>query len=555
MRATITLFFAALTFLLDIGDLMAAPATAPWWQNAVVYQIYPRSYQDSNGDGIGDLHGITQRLGYLQAIGIDAVWISPFYPSPMKDFGYDISNYTDVDPRFGTLADFDLLTSEAHRRRIKVLLDFVPNHTSDQHPWFQESRSSIGSAKRDWYIWRHGRAPGGAPNNWRSIFGGSAWELDPQTSQYYYHAFLKEQPDLNWTNPEVRAAMLSAMRFWLDRGVDGFRVDAVTQIMEDPMMRDEPVNPNFNSSKDWDHDRLLHPYTDALPTTHGVIRDMRKLLASYPGDRLLINESYLPFDKLVAYYGTDNEPEAHLPFNFHLIGAAWTPAAIAKLIRDYEAALPKGAWPNWVMGNHDNHRISTRISKEQSRIAAMLLLTLRGTPTLYYGDELGLSDSDIPSNLVQDPVERKDPGKGFGRDPERAPMLWDNTMNAGFTAGKPWLPLDRDFGKLNVAAQQSDRQSILSLYQLLLRLRRLTPALTAGDIQLFEAPAEVLAYTRQTPRSRMLVVLNFSDKAVAVPLGKKVGRIAMTTMLDHVGQKMGKNIDLRPHEGVVAYLD
>jgi len=256
MRPTIRFIFAALTLLCGIGDLMAAPATAPWWRHAVVYQIYPRSFQDSNGDGIGDLRGINQRLGYLQAIGIDAVWISPFYPSPMKDFGYDISNYTDVDPRFGTLADFDVLISEAHRRGIRLLLDFVPNHTSDQHPWFQESRRSVGNAKRDWYVWRRGRAVGIEPNNWRSIFGGSAWELDPQTSQYYYHAFLKEQPDLNWHNPEVRASMLSAMRFWLDRGVDGFRVDAVTQLMEDPMMRDEPVNLQFDSIKDRDHSRL-----------------------------------------------------------------------------------------------------------------------------------------------------------------------------------------------------------------------------------------------------------------------------------------------------------
>ncbi|MDQ2689137.1 MAG: alpha-amylase family glycosyl hydrolase, partial [Chloroflexota bacterium] len=388
-----------------------------WWQRGVIYQVYPRSFQDTNGDGIGDLEGIRRRLDYLEWLGVDAVWISPFFPSPMVDFGYDVADYTDVDPRFGTLADFDRLVADARQRGLRIILDLVPNHTSDQHPWFEESRRSRDSARRDWYIWRDPAPDGGPPNNWLSEFGGSAWQWDEATGQYYYHAFAPEQPDLNWRNREVREAIYDAMRFWLDRGVAGFRVDVMWHMLKDAEFRDNPPNPDYDPVRSSPYDELIPAYSTDQPEVHAVVAEMRAVLEEYD-ERLMIGEIYLPVDRLVDYYGRDGDG-AHLPFNFHLILAPWDAREIELVIDRYEGALPDDAWPNWVLGNHDKPRVVSRLGDAQARVAAMLLLTLRGTPTIYYGEELGMNDVPIPADRAVDVREMNIPGRGLGRDPQR----------------------------------------------------------------------------------------------------------------------------------------
>ncbi|MES2220658.1 MAG: alpha-amylase family glycosyl hydrolase, partial [Acidobacteriota bacterium] len=368
-----------------------------WWKRALIYEIYPRSFQDSNGDGIGDLYGILDRLDYLLDLGVDAVWIAPIYPSPMADFGYDISDYCGIDPMFGNMSDFDQLLEQVHRRGLRLILDFVPNHTSDQHPWFLESRSSRDNAKRDWYIWRD------QPNNWTSNFGGSAWEFDEATGQYYYHSFLKQQPDLNWRNPAVKAAMFDVLRFWLRKGVDGFRVDVMWLLIKDDQFRDNPPNPGYHAGLSSNH-RFLAVYNSNRPEVHAIVAEMRSVIDEF-SDRVLIGEIYLPVAQLMTYYGKHLEG-ANLPFNFHLLQCAWSADAIAQVVRDYDHALPPGAWPNWVLGNHDQPRIASRIGKQQARIAAMLLLTLPGTLTMYYGEEIGMTNVAIAPEQVRDPAEK-----------------------------------------------------------------------------------------------------------------------------------------------------
>ena len=448
-----------------------------WWQSGIIYQIYPRSFQDTNDDGIGDLPGIEERLDYLVDLGIDAFWISPIYPSPMADFGYDVSNYCDIAPVFGSLPDFDRLVDAAHARGLKVILDFVPNHTSDQHPWFEQSRTSRENPYRDWYIWRDAGPDGGVPNNWLSHFGGSAWERDAQTRQYYYHSFLKQQPDLNWRNPRIREAMYNVLRFWLDRGVDGFRVDVIWLLIKDDQFRDNPPNLGYAPGTA-SHHRFLSLYNANRPEVHDVIAEMRAVTEAYP-DRVLSGEIYLPIEQLVTYYGTQLGG-AHLPFNFQLIDAPWNAEDVAEIIREYEAALPNGAWPNWVLGNHDKPRLASRIGEAEARVAAMLLLTLRGTPTIYYGEELGMVDVPVPFEQIQDPAEKNEPGLGLGRDPERSPMVWDGTRFAGFSRVNPWLPIGDENIARNVSAQRMSNPSILNLYRRLIDLRRRTRALHAG---------------------------------------------------------------------------
>ena len=494
--------------------------TAPWWQTAVIYQVYPRSFQDTDGDGIGDLKGIEQRLDYLANLGIDAIWISPIFPSPMADFGYDVSEYCDVDPRFGTLADFDALLAQAHTRGLKVLLDFVPNHTSDRHPWFIESRGSRNNPKRDWYIWRDPASGGGPPNNWTSDFGGSAWEWDAPTGQYYYHAFLKEQADLNWRNPDVQAAMSDVMRFWFDRGVDGFRIDVLWHMVKASHFADNPPNPGYRPAMGEMH-RVLQLHSTDQPEVHDLAADMRAIADSYGasgrGERVLIGEIYLPVDRLMHYYGRER-PGVHLPFNFQLIDAAWEAHSLAKLITEYEAALPQDGWPNWVLGNHDRPRIATKRGEAQARIAAMLLLTLRGTPTLYYGDELGLTDVAISTDQVQDPRELREPGLALGRDPVRTPMQWDGTENAGFSVAKPWLPFNADWPTRNVVAMAEEPHSILTLYRRLLSVRRAYPAMSIGDFAPLSTQGDVFAYERRRGTERLIVALNLGDRLQGIQL-------------------------------------
>jgi alpha-glucosidase len=504
-----------------------------WWRRGVIYQVYPRSFADADGDGVGDLRGIAGRLDHLAWLGVDGIWLSPIYRSPMKDFGYDISDHTAIDPQFGTLEDFDLLVAAAHDRGLRVLLDFVPNHTSDEHPWFTQSP--------DWYIWRDPGPDGGPPNNWLSVFGGPAWTFDPERGQYYSHAYLREQPDLDWRNPAVRDAMLGVLRFWLDRGVDGFRVDALRQVHKDPDLRDNPPNPEFHPGLP-EYDSLL-PVRSADHDDLAPAAAMAETIAERGG--VMVGEIYLPVERLVRYYGAG----VQMPSNMHLISTRWEPAALAALVEEYEAVMPEGAWPNWVLGNHDRSRIASRLGPAQARVAAMLLLTLRGTPTLYYGDELGMADVPIPPERVQDPYERNSPGLGVGRDPERTPMPWSDAPNAGFCPpdAEPWLPLG---AVPSVEAQRRDPRSMLSLYRALLALRRESPALAGGAYRTLLAGEAVFAYLRDD----VLVALNLSGEPQSVPLGELAGRVRLSTYLDGREDDVRGELRLRADEGVVVCL-
>jgi alpha-glucosidase len=524
-----------------------------WWQRGAIYQIYPRSFQDSNDDGVGDLTGIYERLDYCTGLGVDALWLSPVYPSPMADFGYDVSNYTDIHPVFGTLKDFDRLLAGIKRRGMKLIMDYVPNHTSDQHPWFTDSRSNRANAKRDWYLWRDAALGGGPPNNWLSNFGGSAWEWDAHTGQYYYHSFLKEQPDLNWRNPAVIAAMHDVLRFWLKRGVDGFRVDVLWLLIKDDQWRDNPPNPDFQPGMPAFHSQLP-TYTSDRPEMRGIVSGLRRVLDEFP-DRVMIGEIYLSLDRLMAYYG-EKLGGVQLPCNFQLLQTAWEAGSIAALIDRYEGALPAGGWPNWVLGNHDNPRIASRVGMPQARVAAMLLLTLRGTPTLYYGDEIGMSNVTIPADRVQDPFEKNVPGKGLGRDPSRTPMQWDRSQHAGFSAGTPWLPLSDDYLAVNVDTEQHDPSSYLSLYRRLLALRRSRAALCIGEYSSLSAKAELLAYIRSAGGERMLITLNLGNHPCTLPLESLglQGRVLLSTHLDREDELISTALDLRANEGLIVAL-
>lgn len=533
-----------------------------WWQTGVIYQIYPRSFQDSTGNGVGDLQGILQRLDYLtDTLGVDAIWLSPFYPSPMADFGYDVADYTGVDPLFGDLDNLDRLLAGAHERNLRVIIDLVPNHTSDQHAWFQESRSSRDNPKRDWYTWADPRPDGSPPNNWLSVFGGPAWEWDARTGQYYLHSFLKEQPDLNWRNPEVKEAMFQVVRFWLDRGVDGFRIDVAHFILKDPELRDNPANPELEKiihKSLGAYDSQLHLYDQGHPDVHSVYRELRRLLDGYDGEwpRMAVGEVHI-FDWLqwAAYYGQDLD-ELHMPFNFQLLGVPWEPAAIQAVVDNMEAALPPDAWPNYVLGNHDESRIATRLGLPEARVAAMLLLTLRGTPTLYYGDEIGMTDVPIPPEQQQDPWGLRVPG--LGRDPSRTPMQWSAAPHAGFsppTTRHLWLPLPDDYQEVNVERQLDDPGSMLNLYRLMLAYRRATPALQRGSYTpLEDVPPAVYAFIRQAGEQRVLVALNLSNTQQRVNLAKDSGRLIVSTYLDREGIASLDPLALRASEGVIVEL-
>ncbi len=519
-----------------------------WWQSAVIYEIYPRSFQDSNADGIGDLNGILERLDYLVRLGVDAIWITPIYPSPMADFGYDVADYCSIDPIFGSIEDFDRLLAEVHRVGLKVILDFVPNHTSDQHPWFLESRSSRSNPKRDWYLWRD------EPNNWRSNFGGSGWQYDEPTGQYYYHSFLKEQPDLNWRNPAVRASMFDALRFWLDKGVDGFRVDVMWLIIKDDQYRDNPPNPAYLPGQSTGNS-LLPVYNSNRPEIHALVAEMRSILDSY-SERVLIGEVYLPVQQLMTYYGPDLKG-ANLPFNFLLIQSPWNAMAIANVLSGYISVLPLGAWPNWVLGNHDNARLATRVGLQQAPLAALLLFTLPGTLTMYYGEEIGMTDVPIAPGEVQDPAEKIQPGIGMGRDPERTPMPWDASPLGGFTEVRPWLPLGADHTTVNVEAQEQEETSLWHLYRTLIALRRTHPELVDGDLRLVAADGNLLRYerndTRNQGKARWLILLNFGPQSTQTNVD--TGVVVAATEPSRQGEKVNQHIELAVSEGLLIRID
>lgn len=523
--------------------------TRPWWESGVIYQIYPRSFQDSNGDGVGDLEGIRQRLDYVSQLGVDAIWLSPIFPSPMADFGYDVADYCNVSELFGDLDQFDALLADAHERGLKVLLDFVPNHSSTEHPWFRESRSSRESPKRDWYIWRDPSADGGPPNNWTSDMGGSAWEFDPPTGQYYLHAFLKEQADLNWRNPDVRVAMTDVLRFWFDRGVDGFRVDVLWHCVKADDLRDNPLNPDFTPEMG-DKFKVHQLFSANQPEVHEIAGAFRALADGY-GERLLVGEICLPLDQLMTYYGNADAPGVHLPFNFQLFDAPWDADVLARIITEYEAALPPGGWPNWVLGSHDSPRIAGKLGEAQARVAAMLLLTLRGTPTLYQGDELGIGRVTIPADRIRDPQDLRQPGLDLGRDGARTPMPWDTSPHAGFSTTEPWLPLNDDWRARNVASQQAQEGSMLNLYRGLLALRRRHPALSVGDFALHTSDRDVLQYERYHGDERLLIALNLSaqPRRIILPDGMEIDEPLISTL----GQPQFDG-ELRPNEGIVARI-
>lgn len=533
-----------------------------WWQSGVIYQIYPRSFQDTTGNGIGDLQGIIDRLDYLNdgtpdSLGIDAIWISPFYPSPMKDFGYDVANYCDVDAIFGDLAAFDRLVAAAHQRDIKIIIDWVPNHTSDQHPWFVESRSTRDNPQRDWYIWRDPQPDGSPPNNWGSFFGGPAWTLDPHTGQYYLHQFVPEQPELNWRNPQVKAAMFDTLRFWLDRGVDGFRMDVIGLIIKDEQLRDNPPNPD--ASPDLAENdlfgRLQQVYNMDQDEVHDILKEIRQIFDTYH-ERVAIGELWGPLHRWVKYYGLQGE-ELHMPFNFRLMDEGlWDAQAMRSLVDALEAALPGFAWPNYVLGNHDRIRLASRFGgQRQARLAAMMLLTLRGTPTLYYGDEIGLENGDIKPEQMHDP-QGLNLGVERTRDVCRTPMQWDAAPHAGFSPVEPWLPTSGDYQTRNVAAQTQDPYSILNLYRRLLWIRKRTPALAIGSYQPLDVADDCFAYLRGSAGEQHLILLNFSGQAQEVHIADHPsGKIILSTHLDRQGQASLSSLDLRAFEGLVIALN
>ena len=505
-----------------------ATAQDTWWKHAVIYEIYPRSFQDSNGDGVGDINGITSRLDYLHDLGIGAIWITPMYPSPLVDFGYDVSDYTAIDPLYGTMADFDHLVAEAKKRNIRVIMDFVPNHTSDQHPWFKESRSSRNNPKRDWYIWRDGRGPGQPPNNWQSWFGHSAWQFDPTTGQYYYHHFYVQQPDLNWRNPEVRKAMYDAMRFWLDRGVAGFRLDAVSRLFEDPNLHDDPILPGKNAYGD---PNIQHKYTDNLPGIHDVLREMRQVVDAYPGNPVLISEADEPnITELTKMYGAKGD-EVQLPMDFQIADVNKLSAPEFRRLLDEVDHNAAHDQPLFFFSNHDQPRQWDRygdgVHNDQiAKLMAALLLTTRQTPLMYYGEEIGMRTTPpTRKEDVQDPIGKIGWPEEKGRDGERTPMQWDNSKDFGFsTADHTWLPIPPSAAEYNASVESKDPRSIFSLYKRLLALRQSEPALQnmreGSYVPLDREDPCVLAYLRKNPGSSdsVLVVLNMSGEERTVKL-------------------------------------
>jgi alpha-glucosidase len=483
-----------------------------------IYQIYPRSFNDSNGDGVGDLRGVIQKLDYIKgdtsSLGIDAIWLSPFFRSPMADFGYDISDYCDVDPLFGTLDDFKELLDEAHKRDIKVMIDYVPNHTSDQHLWFKGSRSSQDNAKRDWYVWCDPKPDGTEPNNWLSVFGGSAWQFDETTGQYYLHTFLTEQPDLNWENPDVRKAMTSVLDFWLSMGVDGIRADAVRWLSKSVEFRDDPLNPNYDGKNPFN--TRIHQYSRYGDNLFVYLKEIAATIERYP-DRIILFEDYPDkhrdaAEQYKSFYSVN--PEVAAPFNFEGLRSSYNVGNLHQIINEFQALLGSDLRPFYCFSNHDKPRLVSRVGAEEARLIALLQLTLPGIPVVYYGDELGMHNVEIPADAVRDPFELQTPGLGLGRDPSRTPLQWSGNKHAGFSTVSPWLPLSDDYETLNVEYELQDKTSFLSMYRTLLELRR-SPALDEDHYEAWEGENDgVFGYYRTAADQKLLVILNSSSKQV-----------------------------------------
>ncbi len=534
------------------------------WQNVnALYQIYPRSFYDASGDGIGDLNGITAKLGYLKgdekSLGIDAIWISPFYPSPMADFGYDIADYCDVDPIFGTLDDFRSLLVEAHRNDIKVMVDYVPNHTSNQHQWFIESRSSRENSKRNYYVWKDAKPDGSPPNNWLSTFGGSAWEWDEATQQYYLHSFLKEQPDLNWDNPEVRTEMANVLRFWLEIGVDGIRVDVPRFISKDTEYRDDDINMAFGGEggiKDPYH-KLIHSRSQYGPQLFDYLNELTQIVDKYD-DRIMIFEEYPEESRSIveqyrAFY--DVHPGVGMPFNFQGMHCQWDADVFGSFIDTFQKLLHADERPLYCFGNHDQPRLASRFGSEQARLVALLQLTLPGLPVIYNGEELGMENGEIASDEMQDPAGDHTPGIGMGRDPQRTPLQWSAEEYAGFSTAKPWLPVGIHYQNINVENESSDDDSFLALYRELLDLRKDNITLREGNFQLSsKVSSQVLSYRRESSEETYVVALNFSTELKDVDIGS-TGKLVISTHPLYPAILNETHLILKPYEGALIRVD
>ena len=524
-------------------------AGSDWWREGVVYQVYPRSFQDSNGDGIGDLRGVIDRLDYLQWLGVDAIWLNPITASPDADMGYDVADYCAVQPAFGDLRTVDELIAEAGKREIKIVLDIVPNHSSDRHPWFIDARSSRTSPHRDWYVWADPKPDGSQPNNWLSAFGGPAWTLDRSTGQYYLHNFHPEQPDLNWWNPAVRDAFDAIYRFWFDRGVAGFRIDVAHGIVKDRELRDNPVASDDDPPGVRAHGQRT-VYNMERPEVHDVLRRWRALADSYRPPRILLGETYvLDVRTMGRFYGTGDE--LHLAFNFTFIHAPFEAPALAEVVAESELVIPDVGWPVWTASNHDVSRVMTRWAKgdeRKLRCALLSLLTLRGTPVLYYGDEIGMPDTPLGEADLQDPLGKRSWPEPRGRDPERTPMPWSNEPGAGFTAPgiRPWLPIGAATAR-NVTGQQGDPASTLMFVRDLIAVRRRRPDLRSGSYRQLPSPPRAWAWLRGRGTT---VALNLSDQPLRIP--GVAGTVVISTTRSRDGERIDGALSLRPWEGAIC---
>jgi alpha-glucosidase len=524
-----------------------------WWKHATIYQVYPSSFQDSDGDGHGDLPGVLSRIDHLGWLGVDTLWLGPVFASPMADHGYDVTGFTEVDRVFGSMSDFDALVHALHARSMKLVLDFIPNHTSDRHPWFAESRSSRDNPKRDWYVWADPAPGGGPPNNWLSRFGGTAWKWDEHTGQYYYHAFLEEQPDLNWRNPEVRSAMADVLRFWMHRGVDGFRIDAAAVLAEDALLRDDPPNPKAREQDLPPPERNERVNTNYRPEVLDWLAELRAVVDEFPA-RVLLGEVDTVGERIAHFYGKPDRLMLHLPLNYALLDSGWQAGALKKTIEGYLKLLPPHAWPDWIMGSHDKKRIADRIGDEQLRIAAMLLFTLPGTPIMYAGDEIGMLGARVAHDESLDPFEHLVPGYGLNRDPERSPMQWDAGPQAGFSRAMPWIRLAPQHERRNVDVQREDEGSLLSLYRRLIGLRKAHPVLRDGGLEHAFARGELLGFQRRLGPQRLQVLLNLGDDTCERGLPEESEGLVLSTDPQRQAAHASGTIRLQPHEGVVLAL-
>lgn len=522
-----------------------------WWKHGVIYHIYVRSFFDSNGDGIGDLGGLTQKLDYLQELGVDGIWLSPIYKSPMLDFGYDITDYRNIDPTFGTFEDFKELINAAHERGIRIIMDMVMNHTSIEHPWFQASKSAETHPKRDWYIWKKGRK-GAPPNNWKSTFGGSAWEWDEQTRQYYLHSFLKEQPDLNWRNKAMAKAFFQEIRFWLDLGVDGFRLDVINLIGKDKKFRNNPGILSFMNIQ-------KHLFTRNRGRSYKIVRKLRALIDSYE-DKMLVGEILANppgSSTLAASYLGDGRDMLNMAFDFSLIFRRWNASSYFRTIQKWHKVIPKKGWPCHVLSNHDLYRSINRLGIgnnrfKKAKVAAVMLMTLRGTPFIYYGEEIGMENIKVARKDIKDPLGKKYWPLFSGRDRARSPMQWNTSENGGFSAAKPWLPVSKNYASVNVEQQQGQKDSLLNLYKKLIQLRKEQPELQRGKwIADIKGTNHTISYLRKYRGSQVLVILNFNNQDKSTPLPAGTWHMLLSTHDHRVNVPLITKLHLQPFEAII----